>query len=96
MAGIPGPTYLIFSSVKSLGDFDGMMTSGEATMKAFTPEEGAGMQKFLAEGLINSESQRFRLDPTMSYVPKATRDTDPAFWIPKKTMAKPAPKPTQP
>lgn len=96
MAGMPGSTFLVFGSVKSLGDFDGVMTAGEATMKAFTPEEAAGMQKFLAQGLINSETQRFRLDPAMSYVPKETRDTDPAFWIPKKTMAKPAPKPTQP
>lgn len=96
MAGMPEPTFLVFGSVKSLADFDGAMKAGEATMKAFTPEEGAGMQKFLAEGLINSETHRFRLDPAMSYVPKETRDTDPAFWIPKKTMAKPAPKPTKP
>jgi hypothetical protein len=84
IAGIPGPTYVIFSSVASFGEFDKMMTDGEATMKGLTAEERAALQKFSAEGLVNVETQRFRLDPGMSYVPGNVRSQDPGFWIPKK------------
>jgi len=94
IAGMPEPTYLIFSSVVSFGDFDKMMTSSEATMKAATDDERKTLQTFLADGVYSTETFRFRLDPAMSYVPKEVRDSDPAFWAPKKPMAKLAPKPT--
>jgi hypothetical protein len=35
-------------------------------------------------GIISVETQRFRVDPAMSYVDEATRAQDPAFWNPKK------------
>lgn len=60
-------------------------------MKAATPEERSSLEKFSLEGLINSETIRFRLDPTMSYVPKETRAQDPAFWMPRPTAAAGAP-----
>lgn len=91
VAGVPGPTYLVFSSVGSYGEFDQSMTDGDKTMKGASPEEGMALQKFMLEGVVNVETQRFRLDPVQSYVPKETRAQDPAFWMPKK----PAPaKPT--
>jgi hypothetical protein len=93
VAGVPGPTYLIFSSVASYSEFDQSMTDGDKTMKSANTEEGMALQKFMLEGVINVETQRFRLDPVQSYVPKETRAQDPAFWMPKK----PAPaKPTTP
>lgn len=79
-AGMPGPTFLIFSSVSAFGDFDAMMASGEAMWKTIKPEEKAVFDKFGAEGLVNAETNRYRLDPTMSYVPAETRAADPAFW----------------
>jgi hypothetical protein len=94
IAGMPEPTYLIFSSVVSFADFDKMLANGEATMKAATEEERKTLETFMAEGVTSTETFRFRLDPAMSYVPKEVRDSDPAFWAPKKPMAKPAPKPT--
>ncbi len=91
MAGVPGPTYLIISSVESFAAFDQMMADGEKTMKGASAEESATLGKLMAEGVVNVESQRFRVDPLQSYVPKETRAQDPAFWMPKK----PAPlKPT--
>lgn len=84
VAGIPGPTYVIFSSVGSFGEFDKMTTDGEATMKGLTAEERATLQKFTTEGLVKAETQRFRLDPAMSYVPGTARSQDPGFWTPKK------------
>jgi hypothetical protein len=82
VAGAPGPLYLVFSSVEDYADLDKAMAEGEATMKAMPAEDMAALQKFAREGLINSESQRFRVDPVQSYVDKATRDSDP-FWRPK-------------
>ena len=87
-AGMPGPTYLIFSSMVGYGEVDTMMTAGEATMKGMTPEEMAALQKFSTDALISAETFRFRIDPEMSYVPKEVRAQDPDFWMPKK----PAPK----
>ena len=91
IAGAPGPIYLIFASAESYADFDQVMADGERTMKGASADEGAALQKLMVEGIINTESQRFRLDPVQSYVPKETRATDPAFWMPKKPAA---PKPT--
>ncbi len=88
IAGMPTPTYFIFSSTTTAGDFDKMTTEGEAAMKAFNNEESAAMHKFATDALISAETQRFRLDPEMSYVPKEVRAQDPDFWMPKKPAAK--------
>ena len=93
MAGNPGPTYLIFSSVPFFSDFDKMMEGGMKVMQSLTAEEGATLQKFSAEGLINTETNRFRLDPQMSYVSRETRAMDPEFWMPRKVAIKKAPQP---
>jgi len=78
--GMPGGTFLIYSSVESFGQFDDMMAGGEAIGAAMTPEEGEMMQKFSAEALLSAISNRFRLDPDMSYVSDETKATDPDFW----------------
>jgi hypothetical protein len=83
IAGGPAPTYLVISSVASYGDFDGMMADGQKTMKGFTADEGATLQKAMADGVISVETNRYRVDPGQSYVPRETRATDPAFWTPK-------------
>jgi hypothetical protein len=82
IAGIPGPTFLVFSSVQSFADFDRSMQDGMAIGKAFTPEEQQMMEKFGGSGLVNAETQRFRLDPVQSYVDAATKAKDPKFWSP--------------
>jgi hypothetical protein len=97
MAGMPGPTYLIFGSMPAFGDFDTMLTNDEAVMKAATQEEMGTLGKFMMESVISVESQRFRLDPRQSYVSKEVRETDPAFWMPKRVDVKTAlPKPATP
>jgi hypothetical protein len=87
IAGIPGPTYLILSSVAAYSEFDQAMADGDKAMKGASAEEGAALQKFMLEGVVNVETQRFRIDPAQSYVPKETRAQDPAFWMPKKPAA---------
>lgn len=92
IAGMPQPTFIIFSSVAGYGEFDQMMQSDTKTMQAFTPDEMSKMQKFFTDAVISHETNRFRLDPKQSYVSRETRATDPAFWgtIP---AAKPAAQP---
>ena len=84
MAGLPGPTYLVFSSVQSFAEFDRGMQENMALMKAFTPDELATLQKFATTGMINAETHRFRLDPGQSYVDAATKAKDPTFWSPAR------------
>jgi hypothetical protein len=88
-AGMPGPTYLIFSSVASYAEFDALMAAGQKTMQAFTPDEMATMQKFSTDAVISAETNRFALNPTMSYVSAETRATDPSFWMPKRPARRP-------
>src|SRR5439155_1739407 len=40
-AGMPKPTYLIFSSMVAFGELDKMMSDGDATMKAASADERA-------------------------------------------------------
>lgn len=82
IAGLPGPTYLVFSSVQSFAEFDRGIQENMELMKAFTPDELATLQKFATAGMINAETHRFRLDPGQSYVDAATKAKDPKFWSP--------------
>jgi hypothetical protein len=52
-------------------------------MKSATEEERTTLQKFMVEGVINTETIRFRLNPVMSYVPPEVRAQDASFWGPK-------------
>ena len=78
--GMPEGSYIMFSSVQSFDQFDAMMAEGESAMKGATPEENAVFQAFFQEGVISSISNKYRLDPGMSYVSAETKATDPAFW----------------
>jgi hypothetical protein len=83
IAGMPGPTYLIFGSVRGYAAFDDMMARGQRTMQGMTPEEMNTLMTFAREALISAESNRYRLSPSMSYVDQATKAKDPAFWTQK-------------
>jgi len=90
MAGLTGGnTYYVFSSVTSYAEFDAMEANGQKTWQSLTADEQATMQKFSNEALFNSETNRFALNPTMSYVAPETRATDPAFWMPKRAARRP-------
>jgi hypothetical protein len=88
-AGMPQPTYLVFSSLESYAQFDTMAANGMRIFQSFTPDELATINRFFNDGLINWESNRFRLDPRMSYVSAETRATDPAFWMPRGPARRP-------
>jgi hypothetical protein len=82
--GLPGPTFLVFTSVNSYAEFDQTLATDMKIGEGMTAEETALFTKFSTEGLINVETNRYRVDPRMSYVDKATRAQDPAFWGPKQ------------
>ena len=95
IAGMPEPTYIVFSSLTSYGEFDQLLQNSMKTMQGFTPDEMTALQKFTTDGLLNSETNRFRLDPKQSYVPREARATDPAFWGQMPSPAKPTVHPTK-
>ena len=83
IAGLPTPTFLLFSSVESYAAFDKTLADEIATLKGATPEETAIFKKY-GDAMISEETQRFRVDPLQSYVSKETRARDPEFWSPGK------------
>ncbi len=89
IAGMPVPTYIIFASVVSYGEFDRIFADGMKTFQSANPAEQAAIMKFSADATVSWENNRFRLDPKQSYVSKETRATDPAFWgaMPTTTRA---------
>lgn len=92
IAGMPGPTYFIFSSVANFADFDTMMAEGMKTMTGANAQEQAALLKFSTDGMLSGETNRYRLDPRQSYVSRETRATDPAFWGTMPTATRPAPR----
>jgi hypothetical protein len=88
-AGMPQPTFLVFATVESYAQFDNMVANGQKTMQGFTPDEMATVQKFSTDALLSQETNRFALNPTMSYVAAETRATDLAFWTPKRSARRP-------
>jgi hypothetical protein len=83
IAGMPSPAYLVIASVEDYGQFDQRMAADMATWQKATDEEKGVLEKAGRESIISSESNRFRVDPHMCFVPKETRDSDPEFWMPK-------------
>ena len=94
IAGMPGPTFLVFSSVTSFADLDKTMTNGDAAMKSANEDERRLLQKFSTEALISADTQRYEVNPAMSYVSPEVRASDPDFWMPKKPAVKKSTPPT--
>ncbi len=97
MAGMPGPTYLVFSPNKTLADIDPATGVGAAIQKVMNQEV---MKKFgtLSEGFISVETLVFQPSPEMSYLSAEWMQQDPRFWgkkaaAPAKAPPASAPKP---
>ena len=90
MAGMPGPTFLIFVPHKTLAEIDPATGVGAAVEKAMTEET---MKKFgtLSEGFLSVENIVFAPSPEMSYLSAEWIAQDPKFWGKKAVSAmKPA------
>lgn len=81
--GMLAPAFLVFSSTANYAGFDMAIAEGMAGEGKMTPEEAALWLKFAREGVISIESNKYRLDPGMSYVSAETKASDPKFWMKK-------------
>ncbi len=81
-AGMPDPTYFVLSSVEDYADFDKMTAENDKVFATLNPEEKAAFAKW-GEAVAKSETNRFQVDPVMSYVSKEVRASDPDFWMTK-------------
>ena len=93
MAGILGPTYLVFSPRKTLAELDPATGAGAAIQKVMNEET---MKRFgtISEGFNSVQTIVFTPSPEMSYPMAEWVASDPAFWNKKAMAPKPAaPKP---
>jgi hypothetical protein len=91
MAGMPGPTFLVFAPHKALAEIDPATGAGAAIEKAMTEET---MKKFgtLSEGYQSVENMVFDVSPEMSYMAPEFVARDSSFWGRKaRVAAKPQP-----
>lgn len=79
-AGMPGGYYLIFSSVNDYAEFDDMMAQGNAMWEGISAENMQTLQQFMATDVQMVMTNRFSLNPNMSYVAEETKAVDPDFW----------------
>ena len=84
VAGMPSPTFLVFTTAASMAEFDVNAANGMKVNAALTAEEQAALLKYRTDGIASTVTQRFRINPAMSYVSAATREKDPKFWGLKK------------
>lgn len=79
LAGMPGPTFLVFAPHRTLSEIDPATGAGAQIEKAFTDES---MKKLstLAEGYTSVEDMVFAVSPQMSYLTPEFIARDPKFW----------------
>jgi hypothetical protein len=82
MAGMQDATFMIFSSVASYGEFDAAMADGNKVWSGRSDGEKAIFTQY-NEDVAFSATNRYQLDPQMSFVTPEVKATDPAFWAPK-------------
>jgi hypothetical protein len=87
MAGMPGPTYLVFIPHRTLAEIDPATGTGAAIEKAFNEEAGKKLRS-LAEGYSSVEDLIFGVSPQMSYLSSEFVARDPKFWARKPPARK--------
>lgn len=94
VAGAPNGVYLFLVPMDSLK----MMDNAQADDKALADAVGAdvlkGVTKHEGDVFQTMETTLYSVSPEMSYLPKEDEDADPAFWRPKVTSTRQAPKET--
>lgn len=81
-AGMPGGTYLVFTSVEDYAQFDQITKDRQAARDGMTAAEKAEMDKY-GDIVVRSQTNMFRVDAVQSYVSKEVRAQDPDFWMKK-------------
>ncbi len=78
--GMAGSNYLVFSAVNDYAELDKMMADDDAIWGSMSEEDMAVIQKSITDDVQFFVSNRFRIDPGMSYVSAEAKAKDPAFW----------------
>jgi hypothetical protein len=87
--GMPGPTFMLLTPMKSLSEIDASIARAGAIREAEGPENEKALAKLASDGYAMVESNVFAFSPAMSYPSKEFVARDPEFWTPKPE-AKPA------
>ena len=93
IAGAPDDTYIFFSPLASLAEWDKYEAMHGKDYQEALGEDGRNrLRDFNRVAVKSSETKLFSLSPKMSYLPKEMMDRDPDFWTPKPAAATPAKK----
>jgi len=79
VSGMPGPTFIVFSLLKSLSELD-PGADAAAMENAMTEARQRTFAEIASAGFISSTSIILRFQPRMSTLPKEFTDQDPSFW----------------
>jgi hypothetical protein len=87
MAGMPGPTYLVFVPHRALAEIDPSTGTGAEIEKAFNEAAQTRLDS-LARGYSSTEELVFAVSPEMSNPAPELIARDPKFWAPKPKVKK--------
>lgn len=90
LAGMPGPTFLVFSPHRELAEID-PATGANAQIEAAMTAENMKQFGTISEGFISVETFVFAPSPEMSYLSAEWIATDPKFWGRKAAAPRPGP-----
>jgi len=95
-AGMPSPTYFVFSSVTDFAGFDKIREEDLANETELMKGADEKVLTQWTDKLMSSERFLLSLSPEMSYVPADVRASDPGFWKKAAAMTKAAPAAAKP
>lgn len=88
ITGAPNSTYIFFSPIASLAEWDQYEAEhGKQYQEAMGEDARDRQREFQRVAVKFSETQLFSFNPKMSYLSKEMTDRDPDFWTPKPAPA---------
>ncbi len=97
IAGTGANTYMFFRPMKSLAEYD--LRIAPRVRAAMSDDQRKRADKLASDSIAGSETSVYAMTPSMSYVSKEVRSSDPGFWMPKPpatSKAAPAAAPAKP
>lgn len=79
VSGMPGPTFIVFSLMKSLSEMD-PGADAAAIQKAMTDDREEKFSELASSGIISTTNMILRFQPRMSTLPDEFTSQDPSFW----------------
>jgi hypothetical protein len=88
VAGAPDDTYIFFSPMASLAEWDKYEAMhGKEYQEALGEDGRSRIREFNRDAVKSSETKLFSFSPKTSHIPKEMADRDPDFWTPKAAPA---------